>query len=149
MRVLLIGYGNPSRRDDGVGWFVAARVRDRELPGVEVLTAHQLEVEHAETIAGFEDVVFVDAAAVGQPGTLSVKELQPRIATHAITHYLTPEDVLGLSFALFGARPRALLLSVVGVNFDFGEDLSPPALAGAERAIQFILHRLSLSGMTA
>lgn len=149
MRVLVIGYGNPSRRDDGVGWAVAARVQELRLAGVEVLTAQQLEVEHAETIAVFDEVVFVDAAAVGQPGTVSTKELQPRFEPHAITHYLTPEDLLGLCLALFGARPRGLLISVAGADFDFGEDLSPAAQAGAQRALEFILRHLSMSGMTA
>lgn len=149
MRVLVIGYGNPSRRDDGVGWYVAARVRERGLPGVEVLTAHQLEVEHAETIAGFDDVIFVDAAAVGEPGTLSTKKLLPRVEPHAITHYLTPEDVLGLCLALFGTQPRGLLLSIAGAAFDFGEDLSPAALAGAECAIEFIIRHMSTSAKSA
>ena len=34
---LVVGVGNPDRGDDGVGRAVAALVRGRALPGVEVL----------------------------------------------------------------------------------------------------------------
>ena len=37
---LVIGYGNQSRRDDGVGWFVLEQLAALDLPNVELETAH-------------------------------------------------------------------------------------------------------------
>ena len=62
MKTLILGYGNQSRRDDGVGWFVLEQLAALGLPGVELETSHQLEVEASETISRFDAVIFVDAA---------------------------------------------------------------------------------------
>ena len=51
MKTLIIGYGNQSRRDNGVGWFVIEQLAALNLPDVKLETAHQLEVETAETIS--------------------------------------------------------------------------------------------------
>jgi Ni,Fe-hydrogenase maturation factor len=48
MNVLVIGYGNPLRGDDRVGWVVAERLR--EVAGVTAVTTHQLLPEHADLI---------------------------------------------------------------------------------------------------
>jgi len=38
------------------------RLQELGLPNVELHTSHQLDVDHAELISGFDDVIFVDAA---------------------------------------------------------------------------------------
>ena len=60
MKTLVLGYGNRSRTDDGVGWFVLERLQELGLPDVELHTSHQLDVDHAELISSFDDVIFVD-----------------------------------------------------------------------------------------
>jgi len=47
-RVLVIGYGNTLRGDDGLGQRAAEALAQRALPdGVEVLSCHQLTIELA------------------------------------------------------------------------------------------------------
>ena len=47
-RVLIIGYGNPLRADDGVGWQAARRLAElRQDEFVETLALHQLTPELA------------------------------------------------------------------------------------------------------
>ena len=65
MKTLIIGYGNQSRRDDGVGWFVIRQLAALKFPGVELETGQQLEIEYPETISGYDAVIFVDAAIAG------------------------------------------------------------------------------------
>jgi hydrogenase maturation protease len=91
------GYGNRSRSDDGVGWFVVDRLQELALPGVELLTSHQLEVDHAEIISRFDAVVFVDAAIPQSPLAISRTVVKPNFQSHAVAHYLTPGDVLELA----------------------------------------------------
>ena len=50
MKTLVIGYGNDSRNDDGIGWFVVEQLAKRNLPDVTLETTHQLEVDFAETV---------------------------------------------------------------------------------------------------
>ena len=62
MNVLVYGYGNPGRLDDGLG---PALVRELAGRGVEATleTAYQLQVEDAALVADHGVVVFADADA--------------------------------------------------------------------------------------
>ena len=72
MTVLIIGYGNPLRGDDGVGWRVAEAVAAALPDGAaEVLTVHQLTPELAELMSRADRVIFIDAAAEGEAGEVS------------------------------------------------------------------------------
>ena len=62
--VLVVGYGNPLRSDDGIGWHAADLLAtDPRLAGAQVLTHHQLAPELAEDISRASLVVLVSAAA--------------------------------------------------------------------------------------
>ena len=76
-KVLIIGYGNPLRSDDGFGWH-ASRLIARELAGhdVEVITCHQLTPELAEPLSQCSQAVFIDADAEGEPGEIHWREIQ-------------------------------------------------------------------------
>jgi len=65
VRILIIGWGNPLRGDDGVGWR-AAELLSGTLAGhdVAVRVSHQLMPELAEEISRSEFVVFIAASAV-------------------------------------------------------------------------------------
>ncbi|MCU0727503.1 MAG: hydrogenase maturation protease, partial [Planctomycetes bacterium] len=64
-RVLLIGFGNPGRRDDGLGPAVAQAVEGWGIPGVTVESDYQLHVEDAAAVSEHDAVIFADAAAAG------------------------------------------------------------------------------------
>jgi len=74
--ILVIGYGNTLRRDDGVGVRAAEMMAaDSRFADVEVLTAYQLTPELSLDIATASLVVFVDADVRGLPGSIEVREL--------------------------------------------------------------------------
>ena len=75
-RLLVIGYGNELRGDDGVGPRVARAVSDWRLPGVTALAVHQLAPELAEPLSLSDAAVFVDAAVVGGD-RVEVREIAP------------------------------------------------------------------------
>ena len=60
-KILLIGYGNPGRSDDGLGPALAAQIAALGLAGVTVDIDYQLTVDHAALIATQDVVVFADA----------------------------------------------------------------------------------------
>ena len=138
MKVLVLGYGNVSRCDDGVGWFVAEELRKRPLPGVEVQTVHQLDIDLAETIHHFDVVIFVDAAVPQNPHAVTRTVVAPDLQSNAIVHSLRPADLLGLAISLFGRSPRGLLFSIRGCNFDFGMELSAPTEEAARIVVEKI-----------
>ena len=62
--LLVIGYGNSLRRDDGVGPRVAEAIEELQLPGVRTLVCQLLTPEFADPIARARRVIFVDAEIV-------------------------------------------------------------------------------------
>lgn len=138
MKTLVIGYGNDSRNDDGAGWFVARALAARELPGLTVETAHQLEVDTAELVQGFDRVIFVDAAVPETPSPWACAEVAAGFRSHAVAHFLTPADVLGLCESLYGPAPRGWLFSIRGHDFNFGMSLSPATETAAREVVEEI-----------
>ena len=134
VQLLVIGYGNPLRRDDGVGPKVAASVAEWNLPGVRTLIAHQLTPELAEPIASAGRVVFVDAG-IGPVESVQRREIQPKNSFEIITHAADPRSLLALAKQVFGRCPPASWLSIPVQDLDFGEELSPLARQGMEAAL--------------
>jgi hydrogenase maturation protease len=135
MRVLVLGYGNPDRNDDGVAWFVLQKLRADPPAGAELETAHQLEIDHAERIAQFDLVLFVDAATPDTSEPLSVIEVSAAREPQATTHHILPADVLAFARKLYGRCPRALVVRIRGCDFGFGSELSPGTRESAEAAV--------------
>jgi hydrogenase maturation protease len=138
MKILIIGYGNQNRRDDGVGWFVLEQLGELDLPGVELETSHQLEVEASETISHFDAVIFVDAAIPEAPEAIQRTVVAPNFQSHAVAHYLTPADVLSLCKTLYGREPKAVLFSIRGRDFNFGTTLSLEVEQAAREVVKQI-----------
>jgi len=124
-RNLVVGYGNPLRGDDGLGWHAAAALAaDPRLDDTEVLTRHQLTPELAEDIANARLAVLIDASLGEFPGRVSILEVAPAPGP-SWSHHLRPEDVVALARAVFGAAPQVFLVTVTGADFGFGTQLSP------------------------
>ena len=138
MKTLVLGYGNRSRNDDGVGWFVVERLETLKFSGAELLTSHQLEVDHAEIISRFDRVIFVDAAIPQSPLPLARTDVKANFRSHAVAHYLTPSDLLELATTLFGRAPCAILFTIRGQDFNFGTTLSPETERYANEAVREI-----------
>ena len=139
VKTLIIGYGNRSRRDDGVGWFILEQLDALNLPGVELETSQQLEVEVAETISRYDAVIFVDAAIPEAPEPVQRTVVTPNFQSHAVAHYLTPADVLSLCKTLYNREPRAVLFSIRGRDFNFGTTLTPEVEQAACEVVKQIV----------
>ena len=142
--VLVIGYGNLDRADDGVAFHVvnALRVRLDQPPladhqsGLETLSGtvdslfvRQLVPELMETAAGYRRVVFVDAHVGDGRRELCCETLNPEYAPSPFTHHLTPASFLAMTGALYGRTPEGFIVSVRGRGFDFTRDLSPGTIS--------------------
>ena len=160
-RTLVIGYGNPYRRDDGVAFYVVnalrARLGLRELQpdedgldelgrGVDSIMLHQLLPEVAPEFAGYDTVVFVDAHTGVIQDSVRVTPVQEEYGFQAVTHHMSPGMLLTLARAANGAAPAGHLVSVRGYEFDFGLGISEACKTHADAAVQQIL---ALAGVEA
>lgn len=141
-RALVVGYGNPLRSDDGLGWQVAVELfRTNQSPEVEVLPCHQLTPELAPAVSRAKTVFFIDCARDGKPGEVRCQELRSEAGTPSFTHDLTPSALLALSSELFGACPQAVLLSIGGENYAPGDSLSDTVRSHVPE-LKSMVHRL-------
>jgi len=144
--VLLFGYGNPGRLDDGLGPRLADLVAARELPGVACESAYQLSVEDAADVARHDLVIFADAT-VGGTDTYLFRRLLPRSAESFSTHSVRPEALLGLARDIFGWSGKAYVLGIRGYDFnEYEERLSEDARANLDAAAAFVHQMLTAAG---
>jgi hydrogenase maturation protease len=135
--MLVIGYGNTLRSDDGVGPKVADAVAALNLPGVKALSCALLAPESADPIAKAEKVVFVDAA-VDAPREVQLRPLSAAMSSQIMAHAADPATMLALARDVFGRAPQAWLLTIPAENMGIGEELSPLARRGFSQAIKLI-----------
>ena len=140
--VLVIGFGNPGRGDDGLGPALAERIAAARLPGVEVEIDYQLVVEHAAMVAGVGTVYFLDATVDATLEPFVVRRIQPEPGLDFTSHVLAPGRVLALAAELYGARPEAWLVSIPGEDFELDERLSRPARDRLEAAFEHLVGRI-------
>jgi len=133
--VLVLAIGNPSRGDDALGPLAAQRVAALMLPGVEVLTDFQLQVEHALDMLGRSQVVFIDAAASGS-APFELRPLSPAADARHTSHSLSPAAVLDAYRRLTGEEPPpSRLLAIRGHGFELGAPLGDAAAANLLAAL--------------
>ena len=124
--VLIIGYGNSLRSDDGLGWHMAQELlRIVDSARVEIISCGQLTPDLAQPISRAGTVLFIDAARDGCLGELRCERVIPASKPAAFTHQLSPSALLALARDLYGASPEAHLFAIRGQWFDYGESLSP------------------------
>lgn len=139
--LLVYGYGNPGRQDDGEGVALAeeleAWARAEGVEGVVFDTNYQLNAEDALAVAEARAVVFIDAAAEGAE-PFEFRRLKPRGEIAFSTHAMSPESVLALAEELYGATPPAWLLAIRGHSWEPNEPATPAALAHLAAAAAFL-----------
>lgn len=134
-----------------MGQRVAETIESWQLPGVRSLAVHQLTPDLAAEMAVAERVLFVDAMAVrpetieGRPPTIQVQLLQPQSGSLG-GHAQDPGSLLHLTQILYQVTPLTFQFLIPGVEFGFGEALSPLAQAGliaaCEKFKEFIHTRI-------
>lgn len=150
--LLVVGLGNPILSDDGIGWRVAAVVREwlakHELHdcGVEVKEVAVGGLSLAEMLAGYERAIIVDAIMTGQgvPGAVYHFELAdlPGTLNTASAHDTNLATALR-ALRRFGADvPQDDAIHIVAVEaqdvWTFSERCSPPVEAAIPVAAQLV-----------
>lgn len=142
---LILGLGNPLRRDDGVGAVVAAGLT--HCTGLRAEALFQLTPEWAEPISMAGRVYFIDARvcdpAAEVPGAVAFSAIEPMEANPrpALTHHCTPSALLLAARTWYGRMPHGFLITVAAADFAHGEGLSAPVRQAADRLITFFRHK--------
>lgn len=146
-QILVVGVGNPSRSDDGVGWVVAQRLKRLERKDFDLVTLVGDMTAVLEAWKGRPAVVIVDAAWSGAPpGTLH--RIDPRQQPLppggflASSHGFNLADCLEMARLMSSLPPQVIILGIEGANFDYGTDLSPAVEQAVETATRMALNEV-------
>ncbi|MFP4380363.1 MAG: hydrogenase maturation protease [Candidatus Sumerlaeia bacterium] len=138
IRVLLIGFGNPGRKDDGLGPALAAAVEKMGLADVTVESNYQLNVEDSDAIAKHDVVIFADAS-VNCKEPYEFERLAPQAVSSFSSHSIEPRAVLALAHQLFQAKTTGFMLAIRGYEYnEFEENLSDAARENLQKAVAFV-----------
>jgi hydrogenase maturation protease len=144
-RVLVIGIGNPYRRDDAVGLIVARALREKNLDYVEILEMSGEGAALIEAWRGAERVIVIDAVCSGaSPGTIFRFETHrqpiPTQFFRYSTHNFGLAEAIELARSL-GQLPKELIVyGIGGKDFTVGDGLSPGVAQAASQVLKQILN---------
>jgi len=155
-RILILGFGNPDREDDGVAWHILrALALELGLPApasyedeftvndrLDFAFYLQLTPEMAEEIAAYERVCFVDAHMGNIPLPVQLIPVESEFQRSPFTHHLTPQSLISMCETLYQRKPDAALLSVLGHRFLFTRELSPETAVLVPEAVNLIMEWL-------
>ena len=142
-KVLLIGFGNPGRLDDGLGPRLAEMLEPLGLPNLTIDSDYQLIVEDAAEVAKYDAVIFADAAVAGAE-PFWIKRIYPDAAHLSFSsHSVSPQGIVSLAKELFHSEPDAYILGIRGYDFnEFEEKLSPKATDNLHAAFEYITNAM-------
>jgi hydrogenase maturation protease len=142
-KILVLGVGNPFRRDDGIGPAVISRLKsENHLNGVDLLDGGTDGLSLIDYIEGYEKVLVVDAVDMGAaPG--EVRMFSPEDAKLTIKADTLSTHGFGLAevIALMEKLEMKTDMHIIGIqakDVNFGEGMSPELSSKIEEILKLI-----------
>jgi len=144
--IRVIGIGNETRSDDGVGLWIAHRLRAANVPGarIELKTGDAAALVASWTAT--DAVILIDAVCAGRctfPGKIyrfnDSDQRVPDCFLSPSTHRLGLARALELARVLELLPRRFILYGIEGLCFDFGCELSPMVKEAAARVTGMVI----------
>jgi hydrogenase maturation protease len=151
-KLLILGYGNPDRKDDGVAWHILRGLTiklglippesyEDEFPEFALIDFAfylLLTPEMTEDVATYEYVCFIDAHTGNIPEPIRLIDVESEFQYSPFTHHLTPQSLISMCETIYGKKPDAALLSVLGHRFLFSQELSEETAGLVPQAVELI-----------
>jgi hydrogenase maturation protease len=148
--VIVIGVGNPYRRDDGLGPYVIDRLREFGLPDSVLAVSGGETTQLIDLWAGADLAIVVDAvrSEPGHPGRIHrLTVFDPPGERSRAAHGLDLGEAVELARVLGRLPNRLVLLVVEAEDTGYGIGLSSSVAAAAERMAEEIFAEVTASGI--
>jgi hydrogenase maturation protease len=141
---LVLGLGNPILSDDGLGLYVAQRLRETPLPEtVDIRESEVAGLRVLELVRGYQKVVIIDALCSGrEPGEIVRYDAADFVGGH---RYVSAHSIgLGTTLELgrrlgYDMPTDVVVFAVEAVDVEtFGERFSSPVAQAAELLIETV-----------
>ena len=152
-KVLIYGYGNPGRQDDGLGNAFVEKMGNwcklKNISWIEVDSNYQLNVEDAETISHKDIVIFIDASMESIDDYCFTRAIPSESSIEFTMHAVSASFILDFCNKLYNKNPDCYLMHIKGYEWDLKEGLSDKANENLEKAFDFLIGQFSnLDGLT-
>jgi len=137
--IAIIGLGNMLRRDDGVGVYVASKLKNllRGVRWVKVIVAEDRVDYAAKELEKVNPrlIIVIDAMEFhGIPGEIRVVRLEDVEEPYAYTHRIPMKTI----FKLVGIEAPTYVIGIQVASRDFGEGLSREVKIAGDEVIEFL-----------
>jgi len=137
-KILIFGYGNVLRGDDGLGQMLSEKIEALRLEGVTCESDIQLEIEDSAIAAEHGIIVFADSS-VDCKEPYEFTKLSPKKSVSITSHSVAPEGILHLAGLCFNSSVQGYLLAIRGYEFNFFVDrISKQAEQNLNEAFEFL-----------
>ncbi|MDV7188235.1 hydrogenase maturation protease [Lutibacter sp. TH_r2] len=134
-KTLIIGIGNNTRKDDGLGWCFLDILEEKGYNSDNLLCKYQLMVEDAEIIADYNTVIFIDACKNQLKNGFLIEEIFPAEQVTFSTHAVPPNQILNLCETIYNKTPKAYVIKIEGFKWNIEIGLSEQATQNLNNAL--------------
>ena len=144
-RILVLGLGNNILSDDGVGLCVVRQVRQQlqDKKGIEVRETSEMGLSLLDFVAGFDDLILVDAIQTNQAAPGFVHEMDGadlKILPGGSPHFLGVGEMLALGRQLGLPVPSRVKVLAIEVEDPF--TLATNLTSAVQEALPSIIERV-------
>lgn len=145
-RILVYGYGNPGRQDDGLAAALIRRLDDWKhkhfmASFISTDCNYQLNIEDAAAISPYKLVIFADASDE-EIEDCKLTPITPDSDISFTMHAVNPAYVVNLCREIYGYDPEAYLLHIKGYQWEMKEELTEKAKSNLDKAFDFLINFL-------
>ncbi len=148
-RILVYGYGNPGRGDDGLGPAMSEKihawVKENNIAGIETDSNYQLNIEDAYNIKDYDIVIFADASYEDIEHFI-IERVKPDDKAAFNTHSVSAGFVLSLCKKMYRKDPIVFLIHLKGYDYEMREGLSENASSNLEMAYNLLVNFIAIPG---
>ena len=147
-RLLILGVGNPLRKDDGIGVHIAHELEKFGMPqGVKVLDAGTENLALVDRMREAPTVVFLDAVEMGEnPGTVKLFTQQDVVMVgkkRALSlHEIGLPQVFFVA-SLQGVSPDIVIVGIQPKDLGWGTGLSPELERAVPHIVEYVLAEIA------
>ena len=142
LKLLIFGIGNPGRQDDGLGPEFVERLKQNlntsDTIQIDFDSNYQLNIEDAETITNYDQVLFADASVESFDSYKLEKVLPSDAKVEFTMHAVSPSFIVDLSRKMFGKLPEVFVLHIKGYEWELGGKMTERAKFNLEQSIIYI-----------
>jgi len=152
LKTLVLGLGNPTHCDDGVGNKIA-QVLEKEIhaPGVTVMETNADGLRLLDLLPGYDRAIIIDAIQTLEGKAGQVYRLSPQdLASPGylfMTHNVSFGTALELGTTLGLALPQEIIILAIEVAdvTTFSEDLTPKVKQSIPQVVELVLQEIKSS----